>query len=399
VFGDEQVSSLRYFATEWGVLWTYLRLLVLPLGQALLYAPPLVASPLGAAPLLNLAGLIALLGVAARLRRVWPALLFGLSWFFVALSVESSFIPLDPAFEHRLYVPMFGFACAAAGALSLVPAARARWATGAVVLLVLGGLTVRRNALWNDPVAFLEDNLARAPGSPRVHVALARAWRQGGHDAKAYALLQRSIDEHGPDGQLAAELAALQVDQGRLDDAGRLLEAALALSPTDASLWEIEGRVRERRGDVEGALAAFDQVARLDPSRPQLRLDLGLLHAAAGRYAEAEGQFRMELRVSPSSGPAHYNLGVALLAQGRPAEARDAFREAARLAPADSRPLYNAGIASLRLHDLAGAESVLPVLERLSAGDASALRSRIEAARAADVKVGAGSRPTPSPPR
>jgi len=34
---------------------------------------------------------------------------FGIIWFFLALSVESSFIPIeDVIFEHRLYLPSIG---------------------------------------------------------------------------------------------------------------------------------------------------------------------------------------------------------------------------------------------------------------------------------------------------
>ena len=38
----------------------------------------------------------------------YPWLLFGLSWFFVAHSIESSIIPLEMIYEHRNYLPSFG---------------------------------------------------------------------------------------------------------------------------------------------------------------------------------------------------------------------------------------------------------------------------------------------------
>lgn len=57
---------------------------------------------------LPILGLAMIIIVAIALRRTVPMACFGLCWFFVGHSLESTFIPLEIYFEHRNYLPMQG---------------------------------------------------------------------------------------------------------------------------------------------------------------------------------------------------------------------------------------------------------------------------------------------------
>jgi hypothetical protein len=107
----ELVSRWSYLCTQFNVLVIYIRLLFLPIGQNLDYLYPFKSGFFdGYTPLafMFLAGLAAL-GIWNR--KKWPIITFGIFWFFITLSVESGIIPIrDAVFEHRLYLPMFGFA-------------------------------------------------------------------------------------------------------------------------------------------------------------------------------------------------------------------------------------------------------------------------------------------------
>ena len=107
----ETISRWNYLCTQFTVVTTYIRLLFLPLGQN---ADPVVPFKTGffdgLTPLAFLF-LLALMVFAIRVRKKMPAVTFGIFWFFITLLVESSVIPIkDAMFEHRLYLPMFGFA-------------------------------------------------------------------------------------------------------------------------------------------------------------------------------------------------------------------------------------------------------------------------------------------------
>jgi Flp pilus assembly protein TadD len=57
-------------------------------------------------------------------------------------------------------------------------------------------------------------------------------------------------------------------------------------------------------------------------------INLGIVHAAAGRDAEAEAQFRRALEILPEHPAAWSELGIVLRRQGRLAEADEAYRRA-----------------------------------------------------------------------
>ncbi|KAB2965501.1 MAG: hypothetical protein F9K18_06500, partial [Thermoanaerobaculia bacterium] len=129
------LARLDYLATQGPVLVTYLRLLVWPAGQNLDWDVPVYRGFAHAPVLLSfllLATLAALAGVLiSRSRRgadpAWGWAGFGVLWFFLALAVESSLVPIqDLLVEHRLYLPSAGLLAAAAAALALVAPARRR---------------------------------------------------------------------------------------------------------------------------------------------------------------------------------------------------------------------------------------------------------------------------------
>lgn len=114
-------SLLERVLTEGRVLWFYLGLIVLPSLETLgLYHDDLVISRTLLAPWTTapaLAGLAGLLWLAWRLRNVAPLASFGLAWFLVGHSLESTVLPLEIAHEHRNYLPLFGILLAAAAGL------------------------------------------------------------------------------------------------------------------------------------------------------------------------------------------------------------------------------------------------------------------------------------------
>ncbi|MDA9101382.1 hypothetical protein N9K06_01755, partial [Omnitrophica bacterium] len=106
-----EFSNLEYLFTQFNVLCTYIRLLFLPYNQNLDYDYPISRSLTEPNTIFAIVFLVIVfaLGVWAywKKRRL---VAFGIFWFFITLSIESSFIPLeDVIFEHRLYLPMFGF--------------------------------------------------------------------------------------------------------------------------------------------------------------------------------------------------------------------------------------------------------------------------------------------------
>jgi tetratricopeptide (TPR) repeat protein len=122
---------------------------------------------------------------------------FGILWFFLHLVPTNSFIPrLDVANERQLYLASWGlFLAVAAGADLLREKQGARWLTpaAAVLVIVLGGLTVSRNAVYRSEIALWEDTVRKSPGKARAWNNLGYAYDQGGRFREAEAAYLRAL--------------------------------------------------------------------------------------------------------------------------------------------------------------------------------------------------------------
>jgi hypothetical protein len=106
------ISPVSYLLTSFNVIWTYIRLLVLPIGQNLDYDYPIAKTLFEIPTMLSFLGHIVVVSAAFWLYKKKGMLLvpFGLAWFYIGLSPVQSFVPIiDVIFEHRLYMPSIGF--------------------------------------------------------------------------------------------------------------------------------------------------------------------------------------------------------------------------------------------------------------------------------------------------
>jgi hypothetical protein len=106
------ITPVTYLLTSFNVLWTYVRLLLLPINQNLDYDYPIAKTLLEFPTLLSFLGHLAVVGMSFWLykKRGWLLIPFGVAWFYIALSPVQSFVPIiDVIFEHRLYMPSIGF--------------------------------------------------------------------------------------------------------------------------------------------------------------------------------------------------------------------------------------------------------------------------------------------------
>jgi hypothetical protein len=171
-----------YLRTETAVLPRYLLLVFRPWGLNVDPDTP-IATSFSPPVLLGIALLVALAALAITQVRRRPFLAFALLWWLIALSVESSVIPIvDPMVEHRMYLPLAGFAIGA-GALYAALVRRAprlvrAGAAGIAVALVV--LTFARNLVWQSPVTLWLDAADKSPHKARPQLNLAVAYHLAG---------------------------------------------------------------------------------------------------------------------------------------------------------------------------------------------------------------------------
>ncbi len=213
------VDPLAYLLTQCTVVPRYLALLVRPWGLNVDHDVPVAHAPT-LAVVAGAALVLAVLAAGLAAARRAPLVGFGLLWLLVALSVESSVLPIsDLMMEHRMYLAMPGVGLAAG---ALVAAARQRAprlavAGTLVAAVALVALTFARNQVWQSPVSLWLDATDKAPGRVRAWVNLGVAHHLAGNlpaalDAycTAYAL--------APDDPIAQDNLAIAAEQLGIED-------------------------------------------------------------------------------------------------------------------------------------------------------------------------------------
>lgn len=360
--GSTGTMPLRYFATELIVFWLYFKLLLFPVGQMLDYSWPVVSSVWNWRSVLALAGFV-LLFAAGRGLRLWNRrTAFGVAWFFLTLAVESSFIPLDPVFEHRLYLPIFGAVVVVLELLVLYCPARRQLPVLAGMLLILAGLTISRNALWADSVAFWRDNLAKAPANSRAMINLGQAYQLRGDSAAAAEILQQALTL-SPDNSVAASgVGNALLHLGRLAEARAAFERALQLDSDNALANSYLGGLCMTAGETERGMQLLERAVALEPGNSTFLQNLAVGLDLAGRRSEAETVYRRALGIFPDHPPFLLGLGVLLDVTGRPQEGLPLLARALDAAPDDARTLYYYGLAALHAGDRDGYRRALDAL-------------------------------------
>lgn len=346
------VSQGDYLTTQLAVIVTYLRLLVLPVGQNLDHDYPLYTSLLEPRVLGSVVVIGGLVLLAAYLHRRTSAraarpldpaarlVSFGIVWFFLGLSVESSVIPIvDLMYEHRVYLSSVGFfvAVATGGALLARRHApspgRVVSSLAAALSVVLAIATLQRNRVWASPLTLWSDAVEKSPNKTRPHSNLGLALVAAGRQAEALPHFQAVVRINPNHVSGYNNLAVLLSDMGRSDEAVHWLEVARDLKPDHAETYYNLGRVWLEQGRVAEAAEPLRKAIALDPEYVHAYANLGGALNQLGRPAETVRLLEGKDTLLRDSVEARFNLGVAYVLLGDTPGAERAVALLARLAP------------------------------------------------------------------
>ncbi len=93
------------------------------------------------------------------------------------------------------------------------------------------------------------------------------------------------------------------------------------------------GIALQRSGQLDPAMAEFQETIRLDPRNADARNNLAITLLKKGLTKEAIAEWQAALQIAPGNAEMHDNLALALLKQGRIADAMAEWRETLRLQP------------------------------------------------------------------
>jgi tetratricopeptide (TPR) repeat protein len=178
--------------------------------------------------------------------------------------------------------------------------------------------TAEELALFSAPAPAQPKASTEMPAGSAALVAQAQSYyseRQYGQAETNYlTILQRDSNNV----VVLGNLAAIEVEEGKLDDAEKHLKAALALSPDDAYNLSRLGYLKFQQAQYDEALDALGRAAKLDPQNPEIQNYLGVALSHKGLRVQAETALRKAIQIDPNYAAAQNNLAVIYLSQKPP---------------------------------------------------------------------------------
>ncbi|MGD0745519.1 MAG: tetratricopeptide repeat protein [Verrucomicrobiota bacterium] len=161
-------------------------------------------------------------------------------------------------------------------------------------------------------------SIRELPGGAATLVAEAQKYFADKQYDKAEDDYRRILQHDENNGLALANLAAIEIQQNKLDDAEKHIQAALAQAPNDAYNLSLLGYLRFQQEKYDDALDALSRAARLDPQDPQIQNYLGVTLSHKGLRQPAETALRKAVQLDPNYAAAHNNLAVIYITQQPP---------------------------------------------------------------------------------
>lgn len=372
IYDLTQRSAVDYLFTQFRVIVIYVRLLLLPINQCVIYNLKVSRSFFEPLVLFSFGFLSA---VAATAAVVWrrasrastaggalPKLAaLGILWFFLTLSIESSIIPIkDIMFEHRTYLPSVGF-FAAVSVILVRGMRKARLAVrppvlvgavAAALAVILGTATVLRNQVWTDELMFWDNVVERNPDK-------AIGYHNRGN---AYAKLQiydRALEDMNwtiaafPKNPMAA-LKSFEIADFTTENMAKtyMNRASVYLSlglrelaepdmkrakdlvsrpPIDTDATRGLADQYAKRGAYQHAIEEYNKVLEWDPTDTNALMDRANAYSYVKNYEPAIWDLSRIILLHPDMALAWHNRGIAYAWSGKKDSATADFTKACGL--------------------------------------------------------------------
>ncbi|MBF0558668.1 MAG: tetratricopeptide repeat protein, partial [Nitrospirae bacterium] len=330
---DSVFSRWEYFINQFRVIVTYLRLLFFPVNQNLDYDYRVFKTFFEPQVMLSFLFLAAIFGLGVYLtigkiqigKEKWvtfplpinylPNLRlmgFGILWFFITLSVESSIIPLPNLIcEYRVYLPSVGVIISVvAGAFMLKNMLSPKLGNVVLLMLVLaiGTLSVAtymRNGLWGDALKLWEDTARKSPAKAKPHFILANQY-------SSHSMPDKAVEQY---------------------------QIAIRLQPNYPEAHSNLGTLYEALNMPDKAVEQYQIAIRLDTNCTWAHYNLGVLYKNLNMNEEAVKELQTSIRLMPEVAESHFILGVVYYRMGQVENAQREIKAGLKIAPDNQQAL------------------------------------------------------------
>jgi tetratricopeptide (TPR) repeat protein len=300
-------------------------------------------------PLTTLPAILALcaaLVLAVVIARRDRLLSFCILWFFIHLAIESSFVALEIAFDHRMYMPAVGCLL---GIVYGLYRSKAMWRHGYVAAVLAGIVallfifwTYQRNLVWSSALTLWEDCARKSPNKARVQnnvgMELAKLERYG--EAKEW--LQTAVDLDPNYYKAYTNLGIVYAKLGQYDQAIAAYNKALKFLPEDAASHNNLASAYREMGEWQLSQTHYQRAIKANPYHLDAYVGLGNVHMEmSSAFADARSLFEHALTFSPDNPQLYNSIGITYAREKKFGLAQEYFDKALAHGPATAEVLCN----------------------------------------------------------
>jgi hypothetical protein len=293
-------SWMEYLFTQFSVITSYIGLVLFPVGQNVDHYHPIYRSLLEPTVILSLVFLIGILvlGVYVLMRSfrgeaAGRLSAFGIFFFFLALSVESSVLPLrEIMVEYRIYLPSSGFISAGVVlAVILLDGLNKRHALAGkfmvsvlvIIVIVMSLAAYQRNSVWASETRLWKDAAEKSPRKHRPQFNLARAYHAKGMTKEAIYYFEKAMEITPFDEDTHYNLAIAYSDVGMKGKTEKHYKEAIRLNPRRTRARFNLAIMYVSQGRMEPARRELEQVLELEPGHRRARKFLDYVKSQQAR--------------------------------------------------------------------------------------------------------------------
>lgn len=307
------MTRWTYLLTQFNVMRTYIRLMLVPVRQSIDYDYPLQMG-WDAKTIASLTGLVSLVAISILAWKKGNRLAtLAIGWFFITLAPTSSVIPIrDLIYEHRLYLSLVSFVLVL---VSLIYKFNERYRQqmiigGAVLLMIYSGLTLARSAVWANELRLWEDAWRKAPNKSRTNKNYGFLLGEEGRLKEARVRLERAIELESDNQDYFITLGAVYLKAQEWDKARTTFERATELRPDKADGWNNLGVALFQLKKYQESKRAFEVALEKEPEFYMAWLGLGGAEIVLGNLEAAQVALNRAVEIDPKAPETYRNLAI-----------------------------------------------------------------------------------------
>ncbi|MDA9263421.1 tetratricopeptide repeat protein [Saprospiraceae bacterium] len=280
------VTPWNYLLTQFSVIAKYIQLLCFPFNLNFDYDYAISNSLMEPRTFLSLGFLLALVGLSIYLFKKQKLISFGIMWFFITISIESSFIPLaDLIFEHRTYLPSVGFfMILTIGIYQLIWQKNKKIALG-LIFLIIGTnsfATYQRNKVWKNEGTLWNDVIAKSPNKARPYLCRGNYYKNLKRNKEALSDFTKSISLNPAYIEPYNNKGTTLYNEGLLTEALSYLNYAIENSPDYTEAYINKGIVLATQKKYSKALENFNRAIEIEPNNADIYINRSLTYLNMG---------------------------------------------------------------------------------------------------------------------